>query len=58
MRYALNRRQVRHDVMASGTTGFTLIEVLVTVVCLAVAAVIVLPAVSDNSGERLRGVLR
>lgn len=30
-------------------------EVIVTVVCLAIAAVIVLPAVSDNSGERLRG---
>lgn len=35
--------------------GFTLIEVIVTLVCLVVAAVIVLPTVSDNSGEQLRG---
>ncbi len=35
--------------------GLTLIEIMVTLVCLAVAAVIVLPTMSDNSGERLRG---
>ncbi|MDQ3440298.1 MAG: prepilin-type N-terminal cleavage/methylation domain-containing protein [Planctomycetota bacterium] len=35
--------------------GFTLIELIVIVVCVAVAAVIVLPTVSDNSGEQLRG---
>jgi prepilin-type N-terminal cleavage/methylation domain-containing protein len=35
--------------------GFTFVEVIVTVVCLAIAAVIVFPTVSDNSGERLRG---
>jgi prepilin-type N-terminal cleavage/methylation domain-containing protein len=35
--------------------GLTLVEVVVTVVCLAIAAAIVLPGLSDNSGERLRG---
>ena len=51
MRYARLRQGPRRP----RNRGLTLIEIMVTVVCLAVAAVIVLPTVSDNSGERLRG---
>ncbi|HEV2294624.1 MAG TPA: prepilin-type N-terminal cleavage/methylation domain-containing protein [Tepidisphaeraceae bacterium] len=39
----------------SAREGFTLVELLVTVLCVAIAAFIVLPTVSDNSGERVRG---
>jgi prepilin-type N-terminal cleavage/methylation domain-containing protein len=35
--------------------GLTLIEVLVTLTCMAVAMVIVMPALGDRSSERLRG---
>ena len=47
--------RLRQGPRRPGKRGLTLIEIMVTLVCLAVAAVIVLPAVSDNSGERLRG---
>ena len=35
--------------------ALTLVEIAVTVTCMAIAAVIVIPAISDRSGERLRG---
>lgn len=35
--------------------GLTLIEVMVTLTCMAIAAAIVMPALGDRSGERLRG---
>lgn len=47
----MNRQRAGNACLA----GFTLVELLVTVMCLAVAAMIVLPTMSDNSSERLRG---
>ena len=46
---------IRNTPRPVGRQGLTMIEVVVTVVCLAIAAAIVLPGMSDNSGERLRG---
>ena len=51
MRHATSRQRP----LRGRGRGLTVIEVMVTLICLAVAAVIVLPTVSDNSGERLRG---
>jgi type II secretory pathway pseudopilin PulG len=38
--------------------GVTMIEIVVTLACMAIAAMIVLPVVSDNSAERLRGAVQ
>ena len=46
---------LRKPLQSRSRRGVTLVEVVVTVVCLAIAAAIVLPVASDNSGERLRG---
>jgi prepilin-type N-terminal cleavage/methylation domain-containing protein len=51
MRHRIIKSRLRRPL----PSGFTLIEVLVTLVCLAIAAAVVLPTVSDNSGDRLRG---
>jgi Tfp pilus assembly protein FimT len=48
-------RVLRKPLQSRPRRGITLVEVVVTVVCLAIAAAIVLPTASDNSGERLRG---